>query len=164
MGLVVAAPSLTLVSFNAQDNLVVELLSNAKFGNLPLDRLADLICKQGSGLQNRVAGLRKELIEVYPRGCQAAAVRERELVANFRHAAGAIILKNRPGEFELVRQILGHRGARRFPPPWSVEELDACFVVRDHGGQALAYIYFKQEPGRRSRPGCSGAKTADADA
>jgi hypothetical protein len=26
---------------------------------------------------------------------------------------------------------------RRFPPRWSVEELDACFVVRDHGGQAL---------------------------
>jgi hypothetical protein len=23
---------------------------------------------------------------------------------------------------------------RRFPPPWSVEELDACFVVRDHSG------------------------------
>jgi hypothetical protein len=23
---------------------------------------------------------------------------------------------------------------RRFPPPWSVEELDACFVVRDHDG------------------------------
>jgi hypothetical protein len=22
---------------------------------------------------------------------------------------------------------------RRFPPPWSVEELDACFVVRDSG-------------------------------
>jgi hypothetical protein len=21
---------------------------------------------------------------------------------------------------------------RRFPPPWSVEEQDACFVVRDH--------------------------------
>jgi hypothetical protein len=31
-------------------------------------------------------------------------------VHQFRHAAGAIILKNRPGEFELVRQILGHRG------------------------------------------------------
>ena len=27
---------------------------------------------------------------------------------------------------------------RRFPPPWSVEELDACFVVRDHNGQQLA--------------------------
>jgi len=30
-------------------------------------------------------------------------------VHQFRHAAGAIILKKRPGEFELVRQILGHR-------------------------------------------------------
>jgi hypothetical protein len=33
---------------------------------------------------------------------------------------------------------------RRFPPPWSVEELEACFVVRDHDGQQLAY----QESGR----------------
>ena len=40
--------------------------------------------------------------------------------------------------------------ARRFPPPWSVEEQHACFVVRDHGGQALAYVYFEDEPGRRS--------------
>jgi hypothetical protein len=39
---------------------------------------------------------------------------------------------------------------RRFPPPWSVEELEACFVVRDHSGQALAYVYFEDEPGRRS--------------
>jgi hypothetical protein len=40
--------------------------------------------------------------------------------------------------------------ARRFPSPWSVEELDACFVVRDHSGQKLAYVYFEDEPGRRS--------------
>jgi hypothetical protein len=40
--------------------------------------------------------------------------------------------------------------ACRFPPPWSVEEQSACFVVRDHGGQALAYVYFEDEPGRRS--------------
>ena len=33
----------------------------------------------------------------------------RMTVHQFRHAAGAIILKNRPGQFELVRQILGHR-------------------------------------------------------
>ena len=40
---------------------------------------------------------------------------------------------------------------RRFPPPWSVEEYnDACFIVRDHNGQALAYVYFEEEPGRRS--------------
>jgi hypothetical protein len=35
---------------------------------------------------------------------------------------------------------------RRFPPPWSVEELDACYIVRDHNGQQLAYIYFEDEP------------------
>jgi hypothetical protein len=39
---------------------------------------------------------------------------------------------------------------RRFPPPWTVEELGACFVVRDHNEQALAYVYFEDEPGRRS--------------
>jgi hypothetical protein len=38
---------------------------------------------------------------------------------------------------------------RRFPPPWSVEELEACFVVRDHNGQQLAYVYFEDEPGRK---------------
>jgi hypothetical protein len=40
--------------------------------------------------------------------------------------------------------------SRRFPPPWSVEEQPACFVVRDHGGPALAHVYFEDEPGRRS--------------
>jgi hypothetical protein len=40
--------------------------------------------------------------------------------------------------------------ARRFPPPWTVEEQEACFTVRDRGSQALAYVYFEDEPGRRS--------------
>jgi hypothetical protein len=41
--------------------------------------------------------------------------------------------------------------ARRFPPPWSVEEYnDACFIVRDTNGQQLAYIYFEDEPQRRA--------------
>lgn len=41
---------------------------------------------------------------------------------------------------------------RRFPPPWSIEELDSCFVVKDANGQALAYMYFEKEPRRRLRP------------
>jgi hypothetical protein len=28
--------------------------------------------------------------------------------------------------------------------------MPACFIVRDHYEQALAYIYFEEEPGRRS--------------
>ena len=39
---------------------------------------------------------------------------------------------------------------RRFPSPWTVEEQPACFVVRDGNGQLLAYVYFEDEPGRRS--------------
>jgi hypothetical protein len=34
--------------------------------------------------------------------------------------------------------------ARRFRPPWTVEDIGAAFVVRDHGGQALAYVYFEE--------------------
>ena len=40
--------------------------------------------------------------------------------------------------------------SRRFPPPWSVEETDACFIVSDKNGQALAYVCFEEEPGRRA--------------
>ena len=29
---------------------------------------------------------------------------------------------------------------RRFPPPCPIEEQDACFTLRDHSGQALAFI------------------------
>ena len=37
----------------------------------------------------------------------------------------------------------------RFPSPWSTEEFDACIIVWDRDGQALAYVYFEDEPGRR---------------
>jgi endo-1,4-beta-D-glucanase Y len=44
---------------------------------------------------------------------------------------------------------------RRFPAPWSVEDIGAdvqrrAFVVKDSNGQKLAYIYYEEEPGRRS--------------
>ncbi len=35
--------------------------------------------------------------------------------------------------------------SRRLPSPWSVEETDACFIVRDANGQALSYVYFEEE-------------------
>jgi hypothetical protein len=40
--------------------------------------------------------------------------------------------------------------SRRFPPPWSVEDIDAAFVVKDGSGQKVAYVYYEEEPGRRS--------------
>ena len=33
---------------------------------------------------------------------------------------------------------------RRIPPPWSIDELEACFVVKDSIGQQLAYVYFEE--------------------
>jgi hypothetical protein len=50
---------------------------------------------------------------------------------------------------------------RRFPPPWSVEATDACFIVRDGNRQALAYVYFEEEPGRRSRRSAAHLLTRD---
>ena len=35
-------------------------------------------------------------------------------------------------------------------PPWSVEDIGAAFVVRDAHGQGLVYVYYEEEPGRRS--------------
>ncbi len=34
--------------------------------------------------------------------------------------------------------------ARRFPRPWSVEDLGAAFVVKDSAGQKLAYVYYER--------------------
>jgi hypothetical protein len=40
--------------------------------------------------------------------------------------------------------------SRRFPPPRSVEDIGACFIVKDSSGQKLAAVYYEEEPGRRS--------------
>ena len=52
-----------------------------------------------------------------------------------------------------AKQSKSRRGLmaeRRFPPPWTIEDNGDCFIVRDHGGQALSYVYYENEPGRRS--------------
>jgi integrase len=59
------------------------------------------------GLREGAKGKISFSVQITKRIYQATGLRM--TVHQFRHAAGAIILKNRPGEFELVRQILGHR-------------------------------------------------------
>ena len=38
---------------------------------------------------------------------------------------------------------------RRFPPPWSIEERQESFIVKDANGQQIAYLYFEDEPQRQ---------------
>ena len=40
---------------------------------------------------------------------------------------------------------------RRLSPPWMVEEYTACFIVKDHAGLNLAYVYFESEPNSPAR-------------
>jgi hypothetical protein len=55
--------------------------------------------------------------------------------------AGALVPTQRPPEVT----------ARRFPPPWTVEDTGVCFIVKDSGGQKLGYFYYEEEEaGRRS--------------
>jgi hypothetical protein len=39
---------------------------------------------------------------------------------------------------------------RRFPPALVSRRIGHCLLVRDHNRQALAYVYYEEEPGRRS--------------
>jgi endo-1,4-beta-D-glucanase Y len=40
---------------------------------------------------------------------------------------------------------------RRFPVPWTFEDHNnACFIVKDANGLAVAYVYYEEEPGRRA--------------
>jgi hypothetical protein len=42
---------------------------------------------------------------------------------------------------------------RRFPPPWSVKEATESFCIKDAKDQALAYVYYEDETGRRTAMG-----------
>ena len=58
------------------------------------------------------------------------------LASNAAHSANSIIV---PGP---------HAASRH---PWTIDERnDACFIIHDANRQALAYVYFEEEPGRRS--------------
>jgi hypothetical protein len=39
---------------------------------------------------------------------------------------------------------------RRFPPPWSVEDIGGSFVVKASNDRPLVFIYYREAAGRRS--------------
>jgi hypothetical protein len=41
----------------------------------------------------------------------------------------------------------------RFTLPWDIEDNGACFIICDNNGQALSYVYYENEPGRRTAAG-----------
>jgi hypothetical protein len=44
--------------------------------------------------------------------------------------------------------------SRRFTPPWKIDDTSTeSFCIRDAKGQALAYVYFEDENGRRMAMG-----------
>ena len=46
--------------------------------------------------------------------------------------------------------------ARRFPPPWTIDEAnDACFIVRDNTGRRSAISISRMSPAGDQRPSCS---------
>ena len=58
---------------------------------------------------------------------------------------------------ELLQHPSGNNGCHTrgttspaLPARWTVEETAPCIIVRDHNGQALAFVYCEDEPGRRS--------------
>jgi hypothetical protein len=48
---------------------------------------------------------------------------------------------------------------RRFPSPWSVDDIGGCFVVKASNGQPLVFIYYGESAARRS---LAGLLTRDA--
>ena len=43
-----------------------------------------------------------------------------------------------------------HAPTPPLPIPWAAKETPACFIVEDRDGRALAYVYYEEEPGRRT--------------
>jgi hypothetical protein len=93
---------LPLASMNLQDDIVVDMLSRAELGSLPVDRFADLLREEAPDAQNRVAIFRQGLIKVYGE----AANRRRSAKASYPqiHAA-QITLRSLTSDIERLDRI-----------------------------------------------------------
>ena len=40
--------------------------------------------------------------------------------------------------------MMPERSTRRFPPPWTVEQIPGGYKVKDANGQSLAYVYGRE--------------------
>jgi hypothetical protein len=49
-----------------------------------------------------------------------------------------------------LKVATGMKDRRRFPAPWSIRDLGAAFVVKDSARRNVAYVYYEEEPDRRS--------------
>jgi hypothetical protein len=82
-----------------------------------------------------------------------AIARSRAAVDKWRHPSFAC--QKTEAHFEPDQIGTAGMPERHFPPPWSVDDPEMklgqdCYVVHDADGHALAYVYFEDEPGRRS--------------
>jgi hypothetical protein len=97
----------------------------------------------------------KHLPEQYPPQAGLAACFERDFKGGRRRERPAGSLRVVAAGVGLGRRSMpSEMTPRRFPRPWDIEEINkAAFVVRDNNGTALAYVYFEEEPGRRTAAG-----------
>ena len=71
--------------------------------------------------------------------------------------AGIFTFVNKMKTADLLTLVAGRRAPddarperRHFQPPWLVEDLTSCFVVKARSGQELAFVYYEEDPRRRS--------------
>ena len=86
-------------------------------------------------LKSSPAGFRR------PRLCRGREGRDRGGDQGTQHQTGRSVA---------VIRATTRMTTRHFPPPWTVEETDACFVVKDHCGLSLAYVFSRRSPARRA--------------
>jgi hypothetical protein len=50
-----------------------------------------------------------------------------------------------------LRETQSMPECRHFPPPWSIEDIGGCFVVKTNNGQPLVFISYREGVARRPR-------------